>query len=152
MSERQFAPAAYNAVKTGTKMLVQDLGGVDAAATVTRVGRSQLSAYTMLTDERFIPADVVMDLEFAAGTPRVTAALARAQGYGLVPVEPMREKSALAVLLSRIGKDVGELFATSSTALSHPALTEAERADLIRELDDLRRAAAETIFYLKESP
>ncbi|WP_325395490.1 hypothetical protein [Acidocella sp.] len=148
MTERQFAPADYNAMKTAMKLVIADLGGIDAAASCTRVGRSQIADYGVSGKDTFAPADVVMDLERVGGTPHVTAALARAQGYMLVPIDMPRERGVLASLMAEIGRDVGELFATAATALAHDKLTDQERQDLLRELDTLRRVSSEAFAFL----
>ncbi len=148
MKQRAFASEQYNSVKTAFKLLVQQLGGIDAAASCTRVGRSQISEYGLTASDKTVPADVIMDLEAIAGVPMVTAALARAQGYGLVMIEPKRARGELAVLLARIGQDAGELFATAASALAHKRPTPAERQALLRELDDLRRTADEAMIFL----
>ncbi len=145
---RQFSPAAYNALKTGTKQVLADLGGADAAVTCTRVQRSQLYDYGNVAVDKFTPIDVVLDLERVGGTPHITAALARAQGYMLMPIEIARDRSELSALMAEIGRDFGELFATAATALSHDKLTEQERLDLVRELDNLRRVTGEAIAFL----
>lgn len=146
---RQFSPAEYNSLKTATKLVVADLGGGDAAATCTRVGKSQLSDYGNVSSDKFIPVDVVLDLERVGGVPHITAALARAQGYLLVPGSTPRARSELAVLMAEIGRDVGELFGTAALALSHGKLTDAERQELLRELDNLHRVVGEVMSLLK---
>lgn len=145
---RPFAPETYNAGKTATKLLLSDLGGADAAETVTRVRRSQLFDYGNVAVDKYTPWDVMIDLERIAGTPHLTAAAARIQGYMLVQIEAPRHSSQLAVLMAEIGRDVGELFATASVALTHNKLTEGERLELLRELGELHRVTGEVISYL----
>jgi hypothetical protein len=145
---RQYMPADYNAIKTAVKLVVADLGGIDAAASCTRVGRSQIAEYGVPGKDSFAPADVIMDLERVGGAAHITAALARAQGYMLVPMDMPRERGALASLMAEIGRDVGDLFGTAATALAHDKLSEQERQDLLRELDTLRGVSAEAIAFL----
>lgn len=147
---RPFSPADYNAIKTAFKLLLLRLGGVEAAASCTSVKKSLLADYGSVASERFARCDVIMDLERVAGEPIVTAALARAQGCALVMTEPVRARSEMAVLLARIGQDAGELFATAALALGHKKPTAKERATMLRELDDLRRAADEAIAHLQQ--
>ena len=109
MNSRKFAPACYNAVKTAFKNLIADLGGIDAAASCTRIGRSQIANYGMAGNEQFVPVDVLMDLEQVGGFPHVTAALARTQGFVLVPIELSRDHGELAVQLATMGRYVGEI-------------------------------------------
>ncbi len=149
--QRPHAPAAYNALKTTWKCLVQNVGGLDATAACTRVNASLLSQYGNVYGERFAPVDVILDVETIAGDPLVTAALARAQGYLLVPVAP-RGADALSVRLAEIGRDVAALFATAAGALARDQPTEAERDALARELDEVARVATETRMLLIARP
>lgn len=151
MNSRKFAPACYNAVKTAFKNLISDLGGIDAAASCTRIGRSQIANYGMAGNEQFVPVDVLMDLEHVGGFPHVTAALARTQGFVLVPVECSRNQGELSVLLATIGKDVGDLFATGAAVLAHGKPTDVEREVLLREFDEIRRVSSESIAFLKQT-
>lgn len=149
MRTRHLPAEAYAGVKTATRLLVQQIGGVDAFAACTRATRSMASEYGAPHGERFIAADIVLDAEAVAAEPLVTAALARAQGYALVPVTA-RGAGALAAKLSEIGRDVAALLATAATALSHAEPTPAERAVLIGDLDQLARVAQETQMLLQE--
>jgi hypothetical protein len=56
---RQYVPADYNALKTAMKLVITDLGGIDAAASCTRVGRSQINEYGTAGKDSFAPADVI---------------------------------------------------------------------------------------------
>ncbi len=140
---RSLPEEAYNAVKTGWKLLVRDIGGVDAVAACTRATRSLVSEYGNPASDRWVPADTILDAETIAGRPLVTAALARAGGFALMPIAP-RSAGELAAKMAEIARDAAELFATSAIALTHPRLAEGERQALGRELDELIRAAAET--------
>ncbi|MBW4089920.1 MAG: hypothetical protein HIU82_02255 [Proteobacteria bacterium] len=149
--QRPHAPVAYNALKTAWKCLVQDVGGVEAVAACTRVNLTLVSQYGNVYGDRFAPIDVVMDAETVGGTPLVTAALARAQGYLLVPVAP-RGAGDLSVKLAEIGRDVAALFATAASALGRAEPTDAERDALVRELDEVARVATETRMLLFARP
>jgi hypothetical protein len=139
----------YAALRTAVRHLVQELGGIDAASTVCRVGRSQISDYQTPHGDKFMPLDVVMQLEASLGQPVVTTALALAAGCTLLPLNPLAERSALAALLARIGKDTGELFGTAAQALGHAKPTPAERTMLLAELSDLHLAVGQTISFLQ---
>lgn len=146
---RPLPAATYNALKTAWKQLLGDVGGVDATAACTRATRSLASDYGNVNSDRFAPADIVLEAETIGGRPHVTMALARAQGYELVPVEA-HERSDLARMIARIGKDAAEVFATAGQALADQRLTESEIDALLRELDTLRRDAADGIFALRQ--
>jgi hypothetical protein len=132
-----------NSLKTAWKLLVRDLGSIDAVAACTRTTRSLAGEYGNINNpDRYAPVDVVLDAERVAGQPRVTEMLALLQGYALVPVEP-RAAGELAVKLAEFGRDASALFATAATALSHDHLTADERIKLSCELADIRRVITE---------
>ena len=84
MKARHLDPESYAALKTAFRVLVARVGGVDAAASVTRVGKSAIADYYNLDKpESFAPADVIADLEAVAREPFVTATLARLSGCRL---------------------------------------------------------------------
>ena len=145
---RQHAAQGYAGLKTGTRLLLRDLGGIDAAASCSRVGRSLWSDYASPHSDRFIPVDVVIDAEAIAGTPHVTAAMARALGYELVPLLA-RPRGELGDALARISTGVGALFATVAAAFSDGALSAAERDALARDLDAVVRLAGEARCLLR---
>ncbi len=146
---RPHSPASYNALKTAMKLLTQDLGGVEAAATTTRVGKSQLSDYSNVHDNQFVPADVLLDLETVGGTPHVTAALARIQGYELVAVVA-RAEHELSVLMAHLGRDVGHAFAAAAEALADGHIDEAEAHHLTARLEAVRCASASAMAWLRK--
>lgn len=148
MTHRHHAAQEYSGLKAATRLLIRDLGGIDAAAAGTRVGRSLMSDYGNPTSDRFIPVDVLLDIEAIGGTPRLTAALARSQGYELCPVVP-RERGALGEALARISVGVGSLFSTVAASFADGVLTDVERADLARDLDEVIRLAGEARALLR---
>ena len=75
------------AIKTATKKAIQQIGGIDAAVTICRVGRSQLSDYGNRNSLQCAPVDVAVDLDSCAQEPLILAAMAAAEGYRLVPVK-----------------------------------------------------------------
>ena len=130
----------HAAVKTAWKLLVRDLGGVDAVAACTRASRSLASEYGNVQGERFAPVDVVLDAEAIAGVPHVTATMARLGGYELIPTLADREGS-LAAELQLVASSSATLFADAAVALTHPNPTDAERERLRVDLERLIRVA-----------
>ncbi len=144
---RRFDDSKYDELRAALKRDIEALGGLEAAAACTRVGRSQLSDYTVPGSDKFVPADVVLDIESVGGNPRVTSGLARALGFELVPVLP-RDGSELADELVRIGRDVADLLTHAAHGLKGNKLLEMDRVAMIQALDDLRRASAEAMQLL----
>ncbi|MDI3308354.1 MAG: hypothetical protein QJR07_14775 [Acetobacteraceae bacterium] len=54
------------ALKTLTRKLIDGVGGIDAAASCTNVGRSQIANYQSLISDQFIRIDVLNQLERVA--------------------------------------------------------------------------------------
>lgn len=144
---RHHSAASYNALKTAWKRLVHALGGVDATAACTRGHRGHISEWGAVHSERFPPLDVILDAEAIAGEPFVTDALATAMGYRLVQVTP-RSEGEVAIVLARVGKEAGDVFAAAAMALADGKIDDAEREALVRELRELERAAAEATMVL----
>ena len=125
-----------NALKTAWKLLVHGLGGLDATASCVRVARSQVAAYGDIHNpERFAPVDVVAAAEEVLGDCPVTRALAAAQGFALVPVDPPGE-GELAALLARFGRDEGDIFALALPYLQGAPIPEAQRERLLADCRD----------------
>jgi hypothetical protein len=126
------------ALATATKRLIGELGGLEAAASCTRVRPSVLSDYGNPHSERMVPVDVTLDLERIAGRPLVTAALASLQGYALLPLDA-RGDDDIARHLARIGASVASLFARAAEALRDGVVDDAERQDLLFRLAEVGR-------------
>lgn len=134
-----------NALKTAFKLVLADVGGLVAASTCTRVEVSQLSAYGNVANrEKIVPVDVALDLEMIGGAPHVTAALAAAQGYELVPLDS-RPTHELVSCMSEISLDSGRLLADAvqlmNQAHDRRSIEAVERVQ--RDLRELISAARE---------
>lgn len=136
------------ALKTGFRVLVQQAGGLEAAAAATRVNKTVLAAsYDQEAKDRFPALDVVADLERAAGVPVVTRLLAGMHGLALVHVEPI-SGCAISAMAS-VGQNSSEVFAAFGRALADGVITEAERAVLRQEMLDLVAVATEAAAILE---
>lgn len=99
---RTLPSVSYAAIKAASRRLVEQAGGVESAATVTRVGKSSLGNYGDVKNDHFIPADAIADLERDIGQPIVTRELARLAGYELRPVQGEAEPTDLVVQIFRL--------------------------------------------------
>ncbi len=150
---RRQGAAQYHALKTATKMLITLLGGLDAAASCSRVQRSQLSDYgNVHVGERFAPIDVILDLEDVVNAPLVTRAMAQSQGYELVAIEA-RTPGKLAADLARFGRDASSLFAEAVGVLAGAQPTEKQRLRMLADLHELRSVTSALLadLHAKES-
>jgi hypothetical protein len=144
---RPFTETVYNSLKSAFKAVIDDVGGLEALASSTRVNKSILHDYANRFSAKFVPVDVLLDAEMLGQAPHVTAALARCQGYELVPVQS-RSADKLSVELVRIGRDTADLFSNATKLLAGGTVSASERAAMIVDLDDLARAARETALLL----
>ena len=139
---RRHGAAQYNALVTAWRLLIEQAGGIDAAASCTRVKRSSIAAYGAPGTESFVPADVVLDLETLLGVPLVTRALAAASGFSLVALTP-RDGGDLAQAMAKVGEGVSKLFADAARALGHATPTENERRALLADLEEIAGVIAD---------
>lgn len=74
-------------LKAATRTAVGLAGTAEQLSCVTRVSEGQVNKYVGGAYPDFMPIDVVLDCELAAGDPAITRALASMQGYRLQPVD-----------------------------------------------------------------
>ena len=136
------------ALKTASHLAVKECGGLEAASSITRIGKTGLAAaYDPHALDRFMPIDAVADLERASGKPVVTARLAALSGYRLValPAPTMNAVNAIALVFQRAG-EVGAAFAHG---MEDGALSHHEWSELLQDLLDLAKAATEAAAGVK---
>lgn len=148
MSPRFTSDLQRLGLKTHLKRVLAQLGGIDAAASCTRVVRSKLAEYADASrPERHVPVDVLLDLELAAGAPLLTEALAAAQGFTLLPQHV--GEGDLAERLARVSQDAGQTMADAVRALRH-GMPDAERDGVISDLAVLMRDSGEALALLRQ--
>ncbi|MFW2829902.1 hypothetical protein [Sphingomonas sp. ID0503] len=133
--------ARRRAIKIAFGELIGKIGGIEAAAGFTRVGKSTLARYYSLAPadaECFPPADVIDDLERVAGDPIVTRMMARGQDYLLLRDVQAGSVSIidLHAAIANCAKEHGDAVASLLSALTDLALTPAEARRVIREMDE----------------
>lgn len=140
MSARQLPANDYAALKAATRQLISHAGGAVAASAVTRGGHQNIGRYgsVQVDDaERFMPADVVADLESECGQPVLTRALAKLAGHVLVP-EPRvtRSGTALGTITAGALKETSDVFVAIGEGLGDGRLSGDDAARIEREIDD----------------
>jgi len=123
-------------LKAVTRKLIAGVGGVEAAETYCRVGKSQLSDYARPDTDAFMPVDVLKDLEAVAHGipcfPPVTRFLARVQGFALVKLPDAAVTSGEVHLqLAELAKESNDVITETLRALADGVITKLEARSLM---------------------
>jgi len=149
--ERFLSRPQYVSLKAATRALIAANGTQVQAAAVTRLDQSDLSrggsnAYL----DRFLPLDVIADLEAASGEPLVTHALAELSGCVLIEPPSAETGEAISREVGRSAQRFGELMQHYGLAAADAVIDageakqiEADARAMIRELWGLARIARE---------
>ena len=140
-----FLPRRYGDLKAAVAALIHAAGGEISAAEHCRVGKSMLSDYANPRRENVhMPIDVVLALEAALKERAVTEHLAHEHDCVLVQL-PARitDRTEWYRHLTRIGKEVGDVFERAEYFLEDGDIDRLEAPDLLKEIDDLLAAAAD---------
>jgi len=140
------------ALKTATKLLITELGGLAAAASACRVSVPVLSEYTSVNHpDRTMPIDVVLQLEAVLGVPVVTAALARLNGRSLA--EPaVGAIPCVGRAVAAVTRHAGAAAAAFMEAAADGQIDRTEAADMTRLLEAVREHAGEALAALSAQP
>lgn len=124
-------------LKGATRLLINDLGGLEASAALLKLSVSQLGRYQHIDADDFMTVASVAALEAHAGVrPHVTQALAAINGHILVPRPHADGDGKWVAHLASTVKETGEFLAVFGAALSDDgAVTAAEALRLIAEAD-----------------
>lgn len=139
---RPLSAEAYDGLKTASRRLAGAAGGVEAAASITRVGKTAIGRYQDPHGADFMPLDVVADLEAATGRPFVTEALARLARSLLLPL-PVTPDADWTRGLAQLGAEIGDVFRRAQEALAGDGRIDAREAAALRdEVQGAMRALA----------
>ncbi len=129
--------ALYLALKAKCRELVSLFGSQENAALRTRVEQTDISDYCSANRLwRFMPVDVVMDLESEVG-PVVTRMLAANTNHWLVPLPTIdAARTPLGRITAQAMKETSEVFMRLGGFLEDGVLNAAEGAHLDREIDE----------------
>jgi hypothetical protein len=134
-------------LKGATRLLVRDVGGVEAAGALLGISHVHVSRFQLAQDPHFISIDRVLSLEALDGVaPRVTAALADMNGHVLIAKPKIPVDGKWGGLLGEIAKDCGAAVAAVGEALSDDgAITgdEIRRLQLKEKIDEAIKALLE---------
>lgn len=128
--------------KVAFRLLVDRLGGLDAAAAASGRKRSALAeCYSLDHPDRFPSVQMVLRLERVAERPLVTAVLARAAGHTLAG-DTGRADGGAPRLLRQFVADSHEVAIETLAALDDGKIDEAEARTLLGGLDAAERSLA----------
>lgn len=140
MIGRQLPAKDYLIIKAATRDLVEACAGPVKAATYTRVGHADLSRYGSVHEdhvERFMPADVMADLEAQCGSPILSDALAKLADHLLVRLPDVGlSGTALGRVTAATMKETSDVFVAIGGALGDGQVSEADAAGIVREIDE----------------
>ena len=141
---RPLREADYFALKSATRQLVHQCGGVEAAAAVTRAGFQTVSKYGRPQEAMFAPLDVIADLEADAGAPLVTRQLAALARHVLVPLpEGADGKGRWYRHISEVTQGVGEVVRRLGRALEDDGDVSFEEVRRLALREQVREAIAD---------
>lgn len=134
-------------IKTATQAAIKVVGGVDAAASFVRVGRSQLSDYQNRHSQSVVPVDVAIDLDTSAQEPFILAAMALAEGYILSPLK--MGEGDLATDIEKVSHSFNETIATTLRVLADGVVEEHEVTAMRATLSSLHRVVGHALNNLR---
>lgn len=150
---RHLAAERHNALCSAWRRLVLHVGGLETLASYLGKAKSHLSEFGAPHTGRSPTVATVLEAEAFAGEPLITAALAAAQGYRLVPIdEPASDAAALDAMAAKLLEEMGEAFTAYAAAQRDRRVTATERRRLEREFGDVELAAARMVAALRGAP
>lgn len=141
-------------LKKHTEALVKDVG-IEAACEITGKSKATLGRYYSDSDEhddRFMPIDVVAELEGASRFPHVTAALADLRGITLSYDAEKRNASSSGVNqdVVALAQRFGMLMAEYNQAIGDGKISVNEAKRLLRETLAIQQVLLEMKLNLEE--
>lgn len=137
---RQLPDRDYQALKAAARQLVKANGGAVAAATVTRGDHQSISRYGSAhpdNADRFMPIDVLADLESECEQPVLTRELARLSGHVLVPVPHVTGSGRpLGIKTAQALKETSEVFVALAEAIGDGHLCADDATRIGQEIDE----------------
>lgn len=146
------AAGDYLRLKAATRRLVDEAGGQESAASITRISsHATVGRYCRTQDTEFAPIDVIADWEADTGNPLVTRALADLAGLIVIPKPSVEGDPVWVARLGALAKEAGEAIARVGEALGDGTITaeESKRLSLREQMSDVLRVAAEMEAALK---
>lgn len=128
-------------IKAAINRQVKAMGGVEAAAALVGMGKTQLANYQHPDRDERVPLVVALRLDEAAGDPLVLRAAAALIGYRLERLDDHAEGDILTALGSTAGT-AGQLLAEGYAAAADHTFSRAERRQMAKRAMDLQASLA----------
>lgn len=123
-------------LKAATGRSLDRAGGGSVLAPQTRVEAPALSKYKAGHEETaFMPIDVALDCDMAAGAPIILTAMAAIQGYAVTPIDG-DPQPLCHTLIGNLIRETGEVSAAALELLAAGKMTPAMRAAFGKEMDE----------------
>jgi hypothetical protein len=133
-----YSDAWFHRVKSAQRDLIKLVGGIERAAKISSISKSQIGRFNNPTDAELMSVSVVYSLEAECGVPVVTNAMAELSGRRLSDPDADREadvcvQRAKANLVSKLG----ELLSRSAEAGADGFVSVAEARQLMGLSSDI---------------
>lgn len=136
--------AWFYQLKAANRMLIKKNGGIEAAASLTSLSKSQIGRCNNDTDNELLPIPAVLRLEAECGDPAVTRVMAVLHGCKLSdPQEAVQDGACLLRGSLAIGVKASEYQRNAAVAYSDLKVTRAEATQGMRDLQDLINQSTE---------
>jgi hypothetical protein len=149
---RNITREIFKRIKARTADLIDSCHGIDRASECTRVSPSMLSNYQRPQEHHIIPTDIGIDLMLESGDYRLLHVIAETVDHVAIPLKVQGE-GTVHVHVSRLAKEVAEVFEAHAEALNDGGMIYADEADRIaKECDDVMRKVVELAKQLRTDP
>jgi len=135
MKDRPTSDHDRRRLKAATERSIRRAGGGTVFAALTRVEPPALSKYAAMHDDHFMPIDVALDCDMAAGAPVILAAMAASAGYTIAPAAAAAAPLC-PVMVGTLIRETGEVSAVVLEAMADGRLTPRERQAIAKEIDE----------------
>lgn len=136
MSIRPTSDHDRDRLKAATGRAIERAGGGAALAAMTRVETPALSKYKAGHEAgHYMPIDVAVDADMAAGAPIILSAMASIQGYSVTPLSGVTGKLTPKMIGSLI-RETGDVSAAVLEAMADGTISPNERNAISREIDE----------------
>ncbi|MDL2172029.1 MULTISPECIES: hypothetical protein [Asaia] len=130
-------------LKTATQAAIRHLGGVEAAASCTRVGKTQISEYQNRNSSHVAPVDVAVALDLYAQEPLILASMAAIEGYALLPLT--FGEGCAATAMGDVAASASGTLTAALRALADGEIDRPEAQDLSLRLSHLIRISTDAL-------